>query len=312
VRADGGAHAMLALQSFTADWKGVDFKVVGNSITGQDRRKAQGEVTVPTNAARAAAVLMIQGPGVAWLDDVSLDGTDPGAGSQPKSVARPKPEGPRKAKDSCDPAEGFYPDYPQAWRQVLEGQLKRAREGKAAIVFLGDSLVQGWSEQPHWKEHYEKLGALNLGVGGDGTPQLLYRIDKGILDGLEPKVVMLSVGVNNVWPGFDAEDTVKGIKAVVAAIQTRAPAARILLISNWHYFDKGDGGSRKRVDTINTALREFADGKEVRLLEISERLLTPDRELDLKFYAGEKLHLSAEGYRLWADAMDPVLAELLK
>jgi N-acetylglucosamine-6-sulfatase len=246
------------------------------------------------------------------LDDVSLDGTDPGAGAQPQSVVRPKPQGPPKAKHSCDPAEGFYPDYPNAWRQTLEGQLKRAREGAAPLVFLGDSLVQGWSEQPRWKEHYAKLGAVNFGVGGDGTPQLLYRIEKGILDGLNPKVVMLSVGVNNVWPGFGADDTVKGIKAVVAAIQAKALNAKVLLVANWHFFDKGDGGSRKRVDTINAALKEFADGRKIRLLDISERLLKPGRELDLKFYAGDKLHLSAEGYRLWAEAMDPVLEEILQ
>jgi lysophospholipase L1-like esterase len=254
---------------------------------------------------------MIQGPGVAWLDDVSLDGTDPGTGAQPKSVARPKPQGPPKAKHSCDPAEGFWPDYPQAWRQVVDGQLQRAKEGRATIVFLGDSLVQGWSEQPHWKEHYAKLGAVNFGVGGDGTPQLLYRIDKGILDGLDPKVVMLSVGVNNVWPGFDADDTVQGIKAVMAAIQKKAPAAKILLISNWHFFDKGDGGSRRRVDTINAALKAFADGQKVRLVEISERLLKPDRELELRYYVADKLHLSADGYRVWSEAMDPVLKEML-
>ena len=311
VRADGGANAMLALQSFTADWKGIDFKVVGNAMTGFDWRKAEGEVILPANAARAAVVLMIQGPGVAWLDDVSLDGTDPGASAQPRSVARPKPQGPPKAKHSCDPAEGFYPDYPQAWRQVLDGQIKRAKEGKAPLVFLGDSLVQGWSGQPRWKEHYARLGAVNFGVGGDGTPQLLYRIDKGILDGLNPKVVMLSVGVNNVWPGFNAEDTVKGIKAVIAAIQTKAPDVKILLVSNWHFFDKGDGGSRRRVDTINAALKAFADGQKVRLVEISERLLKPDRELELRYYVADKLHLSADGYRVWSEAMDPVLKEML-
>ena len=102
----------------------------------------------------------------------------------------------------------------------------------------------------------------------------------------------------------------KGIKAVVTAIQAKAPNATILLVSNWHFFDKGDGGSRRRVDTINAALKEFADGKKVRLLEMSERLLQPNRELEPKFYAGDKLHLSAEGYRLWAEAMDPVLEEL--
>jgi lysophospholipase L1-like esterase len=65
------------------------------------------------------------------------------------------------------------------------------------------------------------------------------------------------------------------------------------------------------VDTINAALKELADGRKIRLLEISERLLKPDRELELKYYAHDKLHLSAEGYRLWAEAMDPALQEML-
>ncbi len=312
VRADGGANAMLALQSFTADWKAIDLKVVGNAGTGVGWRKAEGEITLPANAARAAVVLMLQGAGTAWLDDVSADGRDPGAGAQPKAVALPKVEGPAKPRHSCDPVEGFYPDYPQAWRQFLEGQVKRAKEGPAAIVFLGDSLVQGWNEQPHWKEHYAKLGAVNFGVGGDGTAQLLYRIDKGILDGLNPKVVVLSVGVNNVWPSFDAADTVKGIQAVVAAIQRKAPNSKVLLVSNWHFFDKGDGGTRRRVDSINAALKEFADGRKVRLLAVGEALLKADRELEMKFYVGDKIHLTAEGYRVWAETMDPVLAEMMR
>lgn len=311
VRADAGGHAMLALQSFAPDWKGLDLNVVGNAISGLDWQQAAGEVKVPADARRAAIVLMLEGPGVAWLDDVSGDGSDAGKEAKPQSVARPKPQGPPKPKHSCDPAEGFYPDYPHAWRQVLDGQIKRAGEGHAPLVFLGDSLVQGWSEQPRWNEHYASLGAVNFGVGGDGTPQLLYRIGQGILDGLNPRVVMLSVGVNNLWPGFHAEDTVKGIKAVVAAIQAKAPNAKILLVSNWHFFDKGDGGTRKRVDTINTALKAFADGQKVRLLEISETLLTPDRELDLECYAGDKLHLSAKGYRIWGEAMDAMLADML-
>jgi lysophospholipase L1-like esterase len=312
VRADGGANAMLALQSFTADWKGIDFKVVGNAITGLDWRKAEGEVTLPTNAARAAVVLMIQGAGVAWLDDASLDGTDPGAGAQPSSVARPKPQGPPKAKHSCDPAEGFYPDYPQAWRQVLDGQLKRAKQGQAAVVFLGDSLVQGWSEQPRWKEHYAKLGAVNFGVGGDGTPQLLYRINQGIFDGLNPKVVMLSVGVNNVWPGFDAADTVKGIQAVLARLKETCPQAKVLVLGNTHFFDQGDGKSRQRVRAINAAVAKLADDQRVRILDFSEQMLSGSDALNLELYAKDKLHLSAKGYELWARAMDPVLEDLLK
>jgi lysophospholipase L1-like esterase len=98
----------------------------------------------------------------------------------------------------------------------------------------------------------------------------------------------------------------------MAAIQTKVPSDKILLVSNWHFFDKGDGGLRKRVDTINAALKAFADGQKVRFVDLSERLLKPDRKLELKYYVADKLHLSAEGYRVWAEVMDPVLDALLK
>jgi lysophospholipase L1-like esterase len=311
VRADGGANAMLALQSFTADWQGIDFQVVGNAITGLDWRKAEGEITVPTNAARAAVVLMLQGPGSAWLDDVSADGSDPGAGAQPQSVVLLKPQGPPKPKHSCDPAEGFYPDYPHAWRQVLTDQLRRAKEGPAPVVFLGDSLTQGWREQPHWQEHYAKLGAVNLGVGGDGTPQVLWRLDKGVLAGLKPRVGVLCIGINNVWPGFDAADTVKGIETVLARLMAQCPQAKVLLLGNTHFFDRGDGQSRQRVRAINAALAKLTDGRSVRFLDFSEQMLSEGDALKPELYAGDMLHLSAKGYDLWARAMDPVLDDML-
>jgi lysophospholipase L1-like esterase len=316
LRADGGANAMLALQSFTKDWKALELKVVGNALSGFDWQRASGEVTVPAGAARSAVVLMLQGNGAAWLDDVSTDGSDAGSGAQPKSVAmpaQPKPQGPPKAKHSCDPAEGFWPDFPNAWRQTVDGQIKRAKEGKPApVVFIGDSLTQGWSEQPRWKEHYSKLGAVNLGVGGDGTPQVLWRLDKGVLDGLEPRVVVLCIGINNIWPGFGAEDTIRGIEAVIARIRKISPRSKILLLGNTHYFDKGDGAGRARVRTINAALAKLADGKQIRFLEFGAEFVGENDALKTELYVGDKLHLSAKGYEAWAAKMDPVLEEMLK
>lgn len=315
VRADGGANAMLALQSFTAEWKPIDLKVLGNAMTGFDWRRVEGEVTLPANAAHAAVVLMINGTGTAWLDDVSADGCDPGKDAQPRSHTRPvqpKPQGPPKPKNSCDPAEGFYPDFPNAWRQVLSNQLKRAQEGNAPLVFIGDSLTQGWSEQQHWKEHYSKLGAVNFGVGGDGTAQVLWRLDKGILDGLNPKVIVLCIGINNVWPGFGAEDTIKGISAVLERIKGKCPQVKILLLGNTHYFDKGDGKGRARVRTINAALAKMADGTRIRYLDFGEQLLDENDALKPAIYVGDKLHFTEKAYEIWAAAMDPVLDEMMK
>ena len=303
IRADGGATAMLGIMAYDKDWKGIDFQPAGNALSGFDWRKVQRQVTLPEKTAHAAIVCMIQGDGHVWLDDVSLDGEDRGANAKPKAVAvpaKPKAAGPRKPSDSCDPAEGFWPDYPDAWRQVVDGQLKRAKEGPAPLVFIGDSLTQGWSEQPRWKEHYARLGAVNLGVGGDGTPQVLWRIDKGILDGLNPRVVVLCIGINNVWPGFGAEDTVKGIVAILARLEEKCPQAKVLLLGNTHFFDRGDGKSRQRVLAINAASRETRGQPAVRFLDFSEQMLSEDDGLKLELYASDKLHFSARGYELWA------------
>lgn len=315
LRAADGGNAMLAVQSFSASWQGLDLKVLGNNVAGFDWKKVCGEVKLPADARHAAIVLMLQGTGQAWLDDVSADGSDPGANATPQNAvtpAKPKPQGPPKAKHACDPAEGFYPDYPEAWRKVVEGQLKRAKEGPAPVVFLGDSLTQGWGEQAHWKDHYAKLGAVNFGVGGDGTPQVLWRIDKGILDGLDPKVIVLCLGVNNVWPGFGAEDTVKGLEAIIARAKAKCPHAKFLLLGNTHYFDKGDGKSRQRVRTIDAALAKMADGNSIRYVEFAEKLLAGNDELNPDMYKGDKLHFTDKAYEVWSQTMDPVLDAMLK
>jgi lysophospholipase L1-like esterase len=175
---------------------------------------------------------------------------------------------------------------------------------------LGDSLVQGWSEQPRWKEHYARLGAASLCVGGDGTPQLLHRIDKGVLDGLNPRVIVLCIGINNVWPGFGAEDTLKGIEAVLARLKDKCPQARMLLLGNTHFFDIGDGGSRKRVRAINAALAKLADGQRARFLDFSGEMPGEGDAFRLELYAGDKLHFTTQDYELWAKAMDPERKEM--
>jgi lysophospholipase L1-like esterase len=153
---------------------------------------------------------------------------------------------------------------------------------------------------------------VNLGVGGDGTAQVLWRLEEGVLDGLEPKVIALGIGVNNTWSGFGAEDTAKGIAAVLEALKTKAPKARVLLLGNTHYFDKGDGGSRRRVRGINEIIAKLADGDRVKFLDFSEKLLNPDGGLNMEFYNQDKLHLGAKAYELWAAAMDPALDAWLK
>ena len=314
VRAAGadGTRGVVGVQSYTAEWKGIEFKPLGAARAGLDWQKISGTVTLPANTARCAVLLLLEGDGQAWLDDVSLAAVnaDAAAASEPKKSDAPKIEPPPKPANAWSPGEGFYKDYPHAWRQVLDGQIKRAQQGGGNVVFIGDSLTQGWDKEI-WQARWEPLGAVNFGVGGDGTPQVLYRVEHGILDGLTPKVVVLNIGINNEWPGYSAGDTIKGLAACVQVIQARQPRAKILLVGITPIFDAGDG-SRKKFKTINAASAKLADGSRVRFLDFGDQLLEADGSRKKGFYQDDRLHLKKPAYEVWADAMEPVLKEMLK
>ena len=137
---------------------------------------------------------------------------------------------------------------------------------------------------------------MNFGVGGDGTPQVLWRIREGLLDGYQPKAIVLCIGVNNIWAGFDAADTFKGIETVVTAICGKCPVIKVPLIGNTHL--TADLVHRDRVRAINAGQAKLADGEHVEFIDFSEKILKPDGSLLENLYAGDKLHLSPAGYEL--------------
>src|SRR5262245_58162419 len=95
------------------------------------------------------------------------------------------------------------------------------REGPMAqVVFIGASITLGWEAQgkPYWDKEFAPLGAINLAVGGDRTQHVLYRLERGHLEGLNPKVVVLDIGGNNCLDK-SAEDMAEGVLAVVKLLR---------------------------------------------------------------------------------------------
>ena len=88
-------------------------------------------------------------------------------------------------------------DYFKNWHEQLMNQTKM--HGKEAqIVFLGDSITQGWrySGAPIWDKFYAPRHAFNYGVGGDRTENILWRLANKEFDGVNPKVVVLMIGIS--------------------------------------------------------------------------------------------------------------------
>jgi lysophospholipase L1-like esterase len=137
------------------------------------------------------------------------------------------------------------------------------------------------------------------------------------LDGVNPKVVVLLAGTNNVGNpsvGGDAEagadEVARGLQAIVHAIQTKAPAATIVVMGIFPRND--DMALMPLIDRINGKMSRFADGHKVRYLNINDKLADGDgRLLDGMMNAQDKLHPTVKAYQVWADALQPVLTELL-
>jgi lysophospholipase L1-like esterase len=207
---------------------------------------------------------------------------------------------------------------------VAHSQLiEKAKHGGIEVYFEGDSIIRRWGaiDYPdllaNWKQNFFGWNAADFGWGGDQTQNILWRLENGELDAVNPKVVVLLAGTNNIGntsargdADASADDVTRGLQAVVRAIQTKAPAATIVVMG---VFPRNDNMAwMPIVDRINGNLSRFADGRKVRYLNINDKLADGDGRLfDGMMNAKDRLHPTVKAYQVWADALKPVLTELL-
>jgi lysophospholipase L1-like esterase len=187
-----------------------------------------------------------------------------------------------------------------------------AKKGGVEVVFIGDSITQGWGNNKTWKKNYEPLKAANFGIGGDQTGHVLWRITEGKeLDDITPKVAVLMIGTNN--SGRDsAEQIAEGITLIVKTIHQKTPKTKVLLLAVFPRGEKSGTPIRAKIAAINTIIAKLDDGgKTVKYLDIGEKFLTSDGVLT-KEVMPDFLHLSAKGYEIWAEAINPTLHDMLK
>lgn len=198
-----------------------------------------------------------------------------------------------------------------------EQLVAKTRQGRIDLYFLGDSITRRWgaTDYPeflaHWKKTFTGWNAADFGWGGDTTQNILWRLQNGELDGLNPKVIVLLAGTNNVGrsPAANAADDVsKGIRAIIDLCRKKVPGATIILTA---VFPRNDSPKANPViEKINAKIATFADGKSVRFININDRLADKNGQL-FEGMTVDKLHPSLKGYEIWAEALEPVLTELL-
>ena len=204
--------------------------------------------------------------------------------------------------------------------------LEKTRKGRIDVYFEGDSITRRWGATDpqykdflaNWTTNFFGWNAANFGWGGDTVQNILWRLQNGELDHVNPKVIVLLAGANNLGgplrpEGEEArvEEVTRGIGAILTTMRQKAPGSTIVLMGIFPRNDRlaapAVGPTIKR---INDRIARFADGKRVRYLDINDKLA----DAEGKLFAGvtvDGLHLAVKGYQIWADALKPILTELL-
>jgi beta-glucosidase len=230
------------------------------------------------------------------------------------------------------------------WKKRHESFNERAKQGDVDLVFIGDSITQGWegNGKDVWKKHYGPRKAMNLGIGGDRTQHVLWRLENGNIEGIKPKLAVIMIGTNNSNNKDNTSaEIAEGIKAIVAKLRDKLPETKILLLAVFPRGAMSDAqiekiverdekkkpdaaelpakiaakrdyvkSQRKKIADVNETVSKLADNKSIFYLDIGPKFLDADGTIPDDIMP-DHLHLSPKGYQIWADAIEAKVADLL-
>lgn len=242
------------------------------------------------------------------------------SGSPAAPASTPAVAGSTGAAPAVDASAPIPKKDDGAFLRRHEAFLQRAKEGPIGVLFLGDSITAGWTKAPHvWEHYYGKFQPANFGIGGDQTQHVIWRIENGELEGIQPKVVVLMLGTNNS-AAHTTEEIAAADRKIIELIRAKIPAAKVLLLG---IFPRGPRKNAQGVVTddavkrmavingVNAELAKLDDGTNIRYLDLSAKFLCDDGKIP-SIIMPDQLHPNAAGYQLWADAMQPLLTEMMK
>jgi lysophospholipase L1-like esterase len=190
----------------------------------------------------------------------------------------------------------------------IDADIKKM-DGKIDVAFVGDSITARWRDSENWKQHWGSYRAVNMGIGGDQTQHVLWRLQNGDLEGYKAKLFVVMIGTNNMWSKDpDPAQAAAGVKAVIDLIQAKQPEAKILLLSILPTGEKPNPGREKRAE-VNKLISKFAGGS-VEYMDIWDKYLEADGTIS-KEVMHDFLHLAPKGYDIWAESISGRVKEIV-
>jgi beta-glucosidase len=222
----------------------------------------------------------------------------------------------RATQAESRPGPDEDPNSWKLWMKHHNDRVNWVAEKPVDLLMVGDSIVFQWGRRGKdvWNEYYGERNAVNIGSSGDRTYHMLYHFQNGGLDGMKernPKCVVLMIGTNNRGePDKQGTDTAYGVLALLKEIHAKLPESKILLLAIFPRGDKPDDKGRLRNDQINAIIKGYADNETVYWLDLEDVFVNEEGILNREFMP-DGLHPNVEGYKAWAEAMDPMIKKLL-
>jgi lysophospholipase L1-like esterase len=215
--------------------------------------------------------------------------------------------------DTCVPKQ----KDPQRHQQFMKDKEAALAKGPIRLVWIGDSITDAWrggEQNKVFVERWGKYNPLNLGISGDKTEHVLWRLENGELDGLSEgtKLAVIMIGTNNLGnkPTATPQDTAEGVKCIVAKVREKLPEAKVLLLGVFPRGKEPSNPFRAQIKMVNDAISKLDDGKAVKYLDISDAFLDGNGVLPTDVMP-DALHPSPKGYHMWADAVGPAIDEMI-
>jgi len=207
----------------------------------------------------------------------------------------------------------------RSWRDEVDAMRALAEaHPELEIAFLGDSITQGLTgaadrlSRAGGKRSFDRVpDAISLGLSGDRTEHVLWRIEHGALRGFDPRVIVLQIGVNNVnAAGHTADETAEGIDAIARSLRRNEPQASVLICGPFPAHGP-DHAVRRALDDVHARIAGLEVVEGIEVVDLRSLFLDADGALNDRMSA-DGIHVSPAGQAAWIDALAPRIAELLE
>jgi lysophospholipase L1-like esterase len=197
------------------------------------------------------------------------------------------------------------------WEKMHAEDVLTAQYDQVDVLFIGDSITAGW-DWAIWEKNFKPLKAANFGIGGDNTGNVLWRLQHGAVGNIQPKLIVLLIGVNNIGSLRETpEQAAAGITKVVQQLQLAWPHSKILLNAVFPFDQSPRSENRSKIKRLNKIIEKLGDNDTIFFKDYGPLLLQQDGSISPDIMA-DFLHPTVKGYQVWADAMAPDINILLQ